>query len=173
LNAAYSRAGAVLLGYVAAVVLGVIAVSVRIALTLGPESTASSGMYAFGDAILFLLVFGTISLLPTGLAMMYLRAWPPFWPALAICCAAMASTAISALILLIATRSLDTSTTLGMLGSVSVLRVFPAPFFALSYALAAAFSPHRASRWVLAGSAIAEIALCIGAGLTWFASWLR
>jgi len=173
MNPAYPRVGTVFLGYVAAVVLGVIAVSARIALTVGPESQASSGMYAFGDAILFLLVFGSISLLPTGLGLMYLRAWHPFWPVLAIGCAAMASTALAALVLLIATRTLDTSTTLGMLGSASVLRVFPAPFLALSYLLAAAFSPHRASRWALVGSSIAEIALCVAAGLTWFASWVR
>jgi hypothetical protein len=53
-------------GYVAAVVIALVTVWVR-NLSIDPAvALASSGMYAFGDALLFVGVFGLLSLIPTG-----------------------------------------------------------------------------------------------------------
>jgi hypothetical protein len=41
----------------------------------GPAAQASSGMYAFGDLILFLGLAGLLMLLPTGLAVYFLVRW--------------------------------------------------------------------------------------------------
>jgi hypothetical protein len=40
--------------------------------TQGSIAQASSGMYAFGDLILFIGVFGVLALIPTGLAAYFL-----------------------------------------------------------------------------------------------------
>ena len=60
-------------GYVAAILIAVVTVSAR-NLSIDPAvALASSGMYAFGDALLFVAVFGVLSLIPTGAALYFLR----------------------------------------------------------------------------------------------------
>ena len=67
----FIKPGIVLAGYIIAFLLASEAVAIRIANTSGPDADASAGMYAFGDGLLFLAVFGTAALLPTGLAMVF------------------------------------------------------------------------------------------------------
>jgi hypothetical protein len=54
----FVKCGVVLAGYVAAVLAAAAALEVRLLDTQGPDAQASAGMYAFGDAMLFLAVFG-------------------------------------------------------------------------------------------------------------------
>jgi hypothetical protein len=60
-------------GYVAAFLMASAAVAIRVASTSGPDAQASSGMYAFGDALLFVAVCGVAALVPTGVALFFLR----------------------------------------------------------------------------------------------------
>jgi len=55
-------------GYVAACFLASGVVYVWELFTQGPIAQASSGMYAFGDLLLFIVIFGVLALIPTGLA---------------------------------------------------------------------------------------------------------
>ncbi len=75
------------LGYIGAVVIAVAAVAIRVA-TSGPDAQASSGMYAFGDALLLIAVFGLFSLVPTAALLLFLRPYRRFWIALAAVVAA-------------------------------------------------------------------------------------
>ena len=74
----------VVTGYVVAVLVAAGVVAVYVALTDSPDRQASSGMYAFGDSLLFLAVFGVVGAVPTGAALFYLRSCRRFWPALAV-----------------------------------------------------------------------------------------
>jgi hypothetical protein len=65
--------GVVLAGYVTSVLAACAAVDFRQPHTQGEHVQASAGMYAFGDALLFLAVFGVAALFPTGLALHFLR----------------------------------------------------------------------------------------------------
>ena len=76
------RVGVVAAGYLAAFLVACAAVGVRLATRSGPDAQASSGMYAFGDALLFTGVFGVLALLPTGAALFFLRPYRRFWVAL-------------------------------------------------------------------------------------------
>jgi hypothetical protein len=67
------KSGVVVAGYVAAVLAASAAVAVRIANTSGPDAQASAGMYALGDSLLFVAVFSAVALVPTGLALWFLR----------------------------------------------------------------------------------------------------
>jgi len=73
------QVGLVALGYVAAFVIASVVTAIRIALTSGPDAQASSGMYAFGDAFLWLNVFGICALVPTAAALYFLRPYRRFW----------------------------------------------------------------------------------------------
>ena len=113
------KIGTVLAGYVVAVLGANAAVEVRIAHTSGPDAQASAGMYAFGDGLLFIAVFGAAALVPTGLALWFLRPCRWFWVVLSVAALAVAITAIPAAALCVLERLLA-------LPRESVLTVFTA-----------------------------------------------
>ena len=59
-------------GYLAAWLIAGIAVSIHQART-AIDSVGADGMYAFGDMLLFLMVFGFVALIPTGAAIYFIR----------------------------------------------------------------------------------------------------
>jgi hypothetical protein len=63
-----AKFGLVVGGYVAACLIASGVVYVWELFTQGPIAQASSGMYAFGDLLLFIGVFVVLALIPTGLA---------------------------------------------------------------------------------------------------------
>lgn len=71
-------------GYAGALIAAFAAVHVRQILTQGPEAQASSGMYAFGDVLLFIGVFAGLSMGPTAAALYFLRPFGKFWTAASI-----------------------------------------------------------------------------------------
>ena len=66
------KLGLVIGGYVVACLAASGVVYVYQLLTENAASQASAGMYAFGDFILFIGVFGVLALLPTGFAFYFL-----------------------------------------------------------------------------------------------------
>jgi hypothetical protein len=67
-----AKLGLVVGGYLAACLLAGGVVYVYQLFTNHAVTQASSGMYAFGDLLLFIGVFGLLSLPPTGLALYFL-----------------------------------------------------------------------------------------------------
>ena len=59
-------------GYMVACLGAIAAVYVYQLFTQTPAARASSGMYAFGDFLLFIGAFGILALFPTGLALYFL-----------------------------------------------------------------------------------------------------
>lgn len=59
-------------GYIAVCVVASVAVYVSQLSTQGPAAQASAGMYAFGDLLLFVGIFGILAIFPTGLALYFL-----------------------------------------------------------------------------------------------------
>lgn len=59
-------------GYILACLVASGAVYVNQLFTPSAVAQASSGMYAFGDLLLFVGVFGVLALFPTGLALYFL-----------------------------------------------------------------------------------------------------
>jgi hypothetical protein len=66
------KLGLVIGGYVAACILASGVVYVYQLFTDNAVAQASSGMYAFGDLLLFVGIFGILALFPTGLALYFL-----------------------------------------------------------------------------------------------------
>ena len=87
-------------GYVAAFLMASAVVAIRVANTSGPDAQAASGMYAFGDAFLFVAVFGVAALVPTGAALFFLRPYRRFWIVLSALGLAVAVTGIAAAVAL-------------------------------------------------------------------------
>ena len=154
-------------GYVAAFLIASAAVTVRVANTSGPVAQASSGMYAAGDAFLFLGVFGVCALVPTGAALIFLRSYRGFWVVLSVMGVAVAVTGVSAAILFAVGRTAEHSP-LATLASLSVLRILVAPLLALTFLVSALFSPYSHPRRALFGATVMEVAVSVYGGFVWF-----
>jgi hypothetical protein len=61
-------------GYLLALLMACAAVALHVAITSVTDPQSSGGMYAFGDMVLFVVVFGAVTLVPTGAAVFFL--WP-------------------------------------------------------------------------------------------------
>ena len=64
-----AKVGLVLGGYAGACLIAIGVLYVYQQLTGSAAAQASSGMYAFGDLLLFVFVFVVLALIPTGLAL--------------------------------------------------------------------------------------------------------
>lgn len=155
-------------GYIAAFFIASAVVAVRIAATSGPDAQASSGMYAAGDAFLFVAVFGVCALVPTGAALFFLRPYRRFWTVLSAAGLAVAVTGVAAAILFMVGRAATPPSLLAMLAGLSVLRILVAPLLALAYLVCTIFSPHRTPRFGLLAATTMEVAVSAYGGFVWF-----
>jgi hypothetical protein len=167
---AVAKAGIVVGGYAAAILLAFCVVSIYIYQTSGPDRDASAGMYAFGDSLLFIAVFGVASTVPTALALVFLRQSRYFWIAVSVVALALASTSLAAVAaILLEQQKLALSPSLNVLAALAVLRILVAPFLAASFGLAALFAPEARFRWCLFGAASAEGLSSVYGFFHWFA----
>jgi hypothetical protein len=159
----------VVTGYVVAVLVAAGVVAIYTALTDSPDRQASSGMYAFGDSLLFLAVFGVVGAVPTGVGLFFLRSCRRCWPVLAVAALIIAATGALALAEYLVAWS-GGSPLLGAWSAFSVLRILVAPLLAIGFGLATVFAPSRFPRLALLAATLAEAAVVGG----WVAAlWLR
>jgi len=95
-------------------------------------------MQAFGDLMLFLAMFGTLSLVPTGLALYFVRKSKVFWTLFSIVALVFAATGPIAA----ARVPHDTS----MLMFFGLPRVLGAPLFCFAFLIAAVLVPRDPDR---------------------------
>lgn len=164
---ARAKLGWVLCGYVLAVVVAWLAVGANIALTKRADSQASSGMYAFGDALLFLAVFCAASVPATGGALYCMRPYAPFWRALSVAALASSVTGIAAFCVYFAGSILGAGSPLQSWSAGATLRILAAPLIALALALSALFAPLRPTRILLWSVAVFEAAAFAAVVVTW------
>jgi hypothetical protein len=149
----------VLAGYAGAVVAATAAVALHVAATSGPDRQSASGMYAFGDSLLFLAAFSVAAIPATAAALFFLRSRPRFWRALAAVAALIAATALPAPVLYYAIRA--------SWAGLSVLRVLVAPPLALLWFLSALLAPSRRPRLFLLSSAAIEVLVFASVAIRW------
>jgi hypothetical protein len=162
------KVGLVSAGYVGAFLVASMVVAIRVANTSGPEAQASSGMYAFGDSVLFIAVFGVLALLPTGVALHWLRSFRGFWVVLSILGLCVAITGVVAAALFTLGRNAVAPSTLATGAAFSVLRILLAPVLVPVFLSAAFFTPYRAPRIALGVATVVELAVLAFSGVVWF-----
>ena len=131
-----------------------------------PPDVANSGMAAGGDMILFLGVFGFVSLFPMGLILYYLRPYRTFWIVLAFASLLLAITGPLLVVAMILDNSAQHNQFLLMMAQLGVLRSFAAPVLALAFLICAAIA--SAKRWLFVGSACMEAFVTMYAIAHWF-----
>ena len=73
------KPGVVLFGYIAAFLVACAGFFIRELLAPEDQTQASAGMQAYADINIFFGVFGVLSLVPTTLALCFLRRFAKFW----------------------------------------------------------------------------------------------
>lgn len=161
------KVGVVAGGYVVAFFVASAAVGIRLASTRGPDAQASSGMYAFGDTVLFVAVFGVVALVPTAAVLFFLRPYRRFWTVLSTFGLTIAFTGLTAVALFVIGRSAGPSP-IATLAAFSVLRILAAPLLAPAFLVCAVLSPYRVPRLALLATTAAEVAVSAYGGFVWF-----
>lgn len=159
----FARLGFVLGGYVGALAVAVLALVAYASMTSGPDRDASSGMYAFADALCFILVFAAGSIVPTGLLLYFLRALAAPWPVFA-----WVGLGVSVTGLLAAVDIAGSHVEYGIWSTLAVPRVFLAPLLAGLFALAGVFSPSRTNQRCLFAAAGIECMTSSYGFIHWF-----
>jgi hypothetical protein len=153
-------------GYVGALLVALAVVAFRVVTTSGPEAQASSGMYAFGDFLLFVNVFGVLSLVPTVAVLYFLRSYRPFWTALAVVAIILAVTGAAAAVVFAAGRH-ETSSALAAWTALAVLRILGAPLFAVGWLACGLMAPARGPRRALLAAVLLEAAVSAYGAFIW------
>lgn len=143
----------VLAGYVGALLLAWGVTWLYVLATDTPDRVSSSGMYAFGDGVVFLGVFA-LAAIPATVALLYfLRSVPAFWSVASFGGLAIAATAILALFgYLPAARMASDSW-----WALAPLRLLFAPLLGLAFFLALIFAPSRPDRRRLIAATAIEV----------------
>jgi hypothetical protein len=158
-----SRVALVIGGYLAAFVMASLALVAYVDMTSGPDRDASSGMYAFADALFVLLVLAAGSVAPTSLLLYYLRDFPALWRALGSIGLAVAITGWLAAGNIALAHAGN-----GVWSMIAVPRVFLAPLLLGLFVLVGMLSPTRSSqRWFIAAAGI-EAVTTLYVFLQWF-----
>src|SRR5262245_57809933 len=149
-----TKLGIVVAGYVIAVIVAITVTVVYIYLTDSPDRDRSSGMYAFGDSLLFLAVLTLASIPATGAALYFLRPCRAFWIAISVASLAYAATAIPAVIDHFTPRALG-APMIGWSAPLS-LRLVLAPLSGFAFFLGGLFAPGLRFRIALFGAMAIE-----------------
>jgi len=145
-----TKASVVIVGYVAAAAIAVLAVLLRQYFEDPVDAQASSGMYAWGDLMMAVEVFCIVGLVPTTLALFWLRAVPGFWRALVLVAVVVSLTGPAWLAL----ASAGAPQSIWAL--TAPLRVMAMPFGGGFWFVSGVFAPAQRERWMLWGAALIE-----------------
>lgn len=148
-----SQLGVVLAGYGAAFVVSCAALYTW---TLLNPSQNSQGMQAFGDAVMFVGLFGVLSLVPTGLALYFLRPLEKLWTGFSIASLAFAATGPFAAVTQWIPQAGGTTVQL-----LSVPRIMAAPLLGVGLLTSGFIAPTRRSRLGLLAAAGIEIVVSV------------
>lgn len=158
-----AKAGVVAGGFVASFAVAWVAVGIRQRLTQGPEAQASAGMYAAGDLMLGIAVFGLLSLVPLALALYWLRPVTRFWTVLTRGAVLFVLTGPLALLVSGWLRQ-----SAGGWAFIADARIGLMPLCALTLLTCGLIAPQAKPRWILVVAVLVEGSIFAGVVLVKF-----
>jgi hypothetical protein len=162
-----AKVGLVGAGYTGAFAIASAVVTVYVAATSGPDRQSSGGMFAFGDSLLFLAVFGVVAVVPTGAALFFLRPYRAFWSMLSVTALVVATTAVAAFVDYVASQGSDAHSVANTWPALAVLRILIAPLLALAFLVSAVIAPNRRSRLALLVATAIEASVFVYVAFIW------
>lgn len=150
-----AKVGFVVFGVVVAFGAAWIAVDLRQRMIPLADQSASSGMYAFGDLLSGVAVFGVVALVPLALTLYWLRSVNWFWTTIVSCALLFAATGPFAVLVGGWMQPKANSWVLLL----AFARVGAMPLSALACFTTACFAPQTRQRWLLAAVGALEAVL--------------
>jgi hypothetical protein len=163
-----NRVGIVVVGYVAAVATAVVAAwlyDVRVSAL--PYDT-SGGMYAGGQMLTSLAAFLVVALVPTALALWFLRANRMFWNAVAVVSLAFAGLGLIAVLAPLGYRTPSQNIGTMLLELLGLAQLLGVPLWIVAFVVFAFLAPHREARRVLIATIGIELVIGVCAIVHWF-----
>ncbi len=164
----HAKVGIVAAGYVAAFFLASAVVAIRVANTSGPDAQAESGMYAAGDAMLFGAVFGIVALVPTGVALVFLRPYRRFWAVFSAVGLAVAVSGLAAVALFAIGRHVPAPRLLPHGRGSPCSGSWSRRFSRCTCLVCTLLAPYRFPRLAFLAAATMEVAVSAYGGFVWF-----
>jgi len=165
----WAKLGLVLGGYTLAFVAGGVAAwryDVRVSSL--PYDT-SGGMYAGGQMLASLGAFVVVSLVPTFLALWFMRGHPRFWKAVAVASLAFAGAGLLAVLSPLVIREPPNHPALTLLGLLRLAQLLGMPLWTAAFVVLAILSPTRPARRLLIFAVGIELAIAVCAWVHWLA----
>jgi hypothetical protein len=154
------KVASVLGGYVIAFLIASAVIAIYVAATSGADRQTYGAMYAFGDSLLFLAVFGVAAVPATAAALFFLRPCRSFWLVLSVVALALALSGVAACIEFLAARTAFRAGSIPSTWSgLAVLRILVAPLFAVTFLLSGLFAPGRSARIALIVATVSDAAI--------------
>jgi len=146
-----AKIGIVFTGLVLACAIAWVAVELRQLVTPAALVQGSPGMYAFGDTLVGVAVFGVVALVPLALALYWLRPVVLFWSVLVAGATMWALTGIAALAV-----NIWAGSTGNWWAFMAMARLGVIPLSALALVTCALFAPLPRQRWPLLAAGIVD-----------------
>jgi hypothetical protein len=163
----WAKLGVITAAYILAIISSFGIVTVHVMLTSGPDRDASSGMYGFGDFMLFLLAFGAISLLPTAVSLLLMRRSRVFWSICSMAALTIAAVCLISEVAWFLHRYLQpTDMKINMWEALTVPVFFCSPFLFFTFGLAT-LAASRIFKFLLSLATAVE-GVCIIGAVVWF-----
>ena len=156
-----AKVGVVVVGYLAAVAIACVALSIYVATTAGPDRQTYGAMFAFGDSLYFLGVLGVSAIPATGLGLFFLRPYPAFWRLLSACFIFI--TALTFVALVVYTARVESPW-----AALTPLWLLATPFFAAAAFVSGMFAPKNLSRSALIATSLVHGAVFVYIVVAWF-----
>ncbi|MES2355435.1 MAG: hypothetical protein V4568_13755 [Pseudomonadota bacterium] len=164
----FAKVGLVTAGYIAALAIASAALTIYVSATNGPDRQTSGGMFAFGDSLLFLAVFGLASVPATGTALFFLRPYRIFWIILSVAALVISTTSLAAVFCYVVSKTADPHSVLHSWSPFAVLRILVTPLFAMAFLVSGLFAPNRGARISLFIATAIETGVFAYVAFTWF-----
>ena len=159
--------GVVLAGYALAFAVSALAVAIYDRRFSPADNQAMGGMIAGGEMIYGTGVFVLASLVPTGLALWFVRRHRPTWSAFSTVCLTFAVAGLSAVVIMIATRGATRPGIIMLVDVFSLVQMLGSPLWIGAFALFALLAPARDLRRRMLVAAAIEVVVA-GCGLLHF-----
>jgi hypothetical protein len=164
----WAQIGVVVAGYAAAVAAAVAAAAVYDARVSALPYDTSGGMYAGGEMLSSLAAFLLVALVPTALALWFLRRHERFWNVVGVASLAFAVAGLLAVLSPLVTRSTG-GVALALIGLLALAQLLGVPLWSLAFALFAWLAPTRDARRKLLAAAAIEVVIGACALVHWLA----
>jgi len=155
-------------GYALAVVAGMAAGWIYDARMAAMPYDTSGGMYAGGEALTVLGTFLVAALVPTVMALWFLRRNETFWNAVAVSSIAFAAAGLVAVLMPLVARPDTRHAAVALLSLLALAQLLGVPLWSVSFALFAVLAPTRPVRRKLLFAVGIELVIGACAAVHWF-----